>query len=128
LQMANAFAVFANGGFRVEPYFIERIEDAAHNVLEEADPLVVCAECAPPAPAQAAGAADTAAPANAESGSRLAPRVLSPEVAFIMTSMLQDVVREGTARRALALGRDDLAGKTGTTDEYRDAWFNGFNS
>jgi penicillin-binding protein 1A len=130
LQMATAFAVFANGGFRVQPYFIERIEDAAHTVLEQAEPFIACPECeaAPPGEdARAASARSDSPPAESAPAVRPAPRVLSPELAFIMTSMLQDVVREGTARRALVLGRDDLAGKTGTTDEYRDAWFNGFN-
>ena len=56
-----------------------------------------------------------------------APRVLSPEVSFLMTSMMQDVIREGTGQKALALGRKDLSGKTGTTNDYRDAWFSGFN-
>ena len=58
---------------------------------------------------------------------RIAPRVITAENAFIMTSIMQDVVKHGTARRALALKRNDLAGKTGTTNEFRDAWFSGFN-
>ena len=57
-----------------------------------------------------------------------APRVLSPEVSFLMTSMMQDVIREGTGQKALVLGRKDLSGKTGTTNDYRDAWFSGFNA
>ncbi len=130
LQMAAAFAVFANGGFRVQPYFIQRVEDGRNVLLEQADPLVACSECEPPA-AQEAGAAPAVLPAAGgadKRAPRLAPRVLSPQIHFLITSMLQDVVREGTAQAAKALGRDDLAGKTGTTDEYRDAWFNGFNS
>jgi penicillin-binding protein 1A len=105
MQMTSAFAIFANGGYRIEPYFIARVEDADHKVLEQA------------APQTAAG-----------SGPRAAPQVLSPEVAFLIASMLRDVIREGTGKAALELGRSDLAGKTGTTNEYRDAWFAGFNS
>lgn len=58
----------------------------------------------------------------------VAPRVLSPEVSFLVASMMQDVIREGTGQKALVLGRKDLSGKTGTTNDYRDAWFSGFNA
>ncbi len=120
MQMVNAFAVFANGGYRVTPYFIARIEDANHNILEQAKPALICRECETPENALAAST-DKDKPAYAA-------RVLSPETAFLMTSMMQDVIRAGTARGALVLGRKDLAGKTGTTNDYRDAWFSGFNS
>ncbi|MFQ5993521.1 MAG: penicillin-binding protein 1A [Acidiferrobacterales bacterium] len=153
LQMATAFAVFANGGYRVEPYFIARIEDADHNLIAEAEPLTVCEakdcpeadnvpaldpvegeeatnETTPqPTPtlvqtAQANDASvDDSAPAEAP---RYAPRVISRENAFIMTSIMKDVIARGTGRRARELGRADLAGKTGTTNEFRDAWFSGF--
>ncbi|MFL6624048.1 MAG: penicillin-binding protein 1A [Sulfurifustis sp.] len=133
LQMVSAFAVFANGGFRIQPYFIKRIEDGRHNLLEQADPPLACADCdAAAAPAgarpQPVAASNTATPSANDKPPRVAPRVISPQIAFLMTSMLQDVIREGTATSAKVLGRKDLAGKTGTTDEYRDAWFNGFNS
>jgi penicillin-binding protein 1A len=101
MQMAAGYTVFANGGYRVAPYFIERIEDARGNVLMQAQPA-------------AAG--------------RGAERVIDERNAFVMTSILRDVVRSGTAARALRLGRSDLAGKTGTTNEFVDAWFAGFNS
>lgn len=114
MQMATAFSVYANTGFKVEPYFITRVEDSKHNVIEQADPLIACADC------ETAGTAVAANP-------RLAPRVLNADVSFITTSMMQDVIREGTATAAKVLGRNDLAGKTGTTDDYRDAWFTGFN-
>jgi penicillin-binding protein 1A len=124
MQMVNAFTVFANGGYRVTPYFIARVEDANHNVLEHAKPALICRECEvqanPPAAATGA-AANTDQPVYA-------PRVLSPETSFLMASMMQDVIRAGTGRGALVLGRQDLAGKTGTTNDYRDAWFSGFNS
>jgi penicillin-binding protein 1A len=133
MQMVNAFAVFANGGYRVTPHFIARIEDANHNVLEQAKPALICRDCDVPGTAGAATGPAPAAPAPANPSTDkdkppTAPRVLSPEVSFLMTSMMQDVIREGTGRGALVLGRKDLAGKTGTTNDYRDAWFSGFNA
>ena len=101
LQMIAAYAIFANGGYRIAPYFIERVEDARGNVLLEAKPI-------------AAGAG--------------AERVIDARNAFIMSSIMRDVVRMGTAARAMKLGRNDLAGKTGTTNEFVDAWFCGFNA
>ena len=110
LKMAQAYAVFANGGFRVDPYLIDRIQIQDGETLFQATPPVACPDCA-----GASGQQEN-----------VAPRVLSPQVHYMMNSMLQDVVREGTATRALQLGRSDLAGKTGTTNEQRDAWFNGY--
>ena len=100
LQMAQAYSVFSNGGYRVQPYFVERIEDARGNVLYEA---------------------------NAQRAAEAAQRVIDPRNAFIMQSIMRDVVRMGTAARAMRLGRGDLAGKTGTTNDFIDAWFCGFN-
>ncbi|HSD97582.1 MAG TPA: penicillin-binding protein 1A [Sulfuricaulis sp.] len=149
MQMVNAFAVFANGGYRVTPYFIVRIEDANHNVLEQAKPALPCRDCdvqgrtsvaggrmpgATDAPANAVAAGTPApVPAPADHSTdkdkpTVAPRVLSPEVSFLVASMMQDVIREGTGQKALVLGRKDLSGKTGTTNDYRDAWFSGFNA
>jgi penicillin-binding protein 1A len=99
LQMLAGYSVFANGGFRVTPYFIKRIEDAKGTVLSEAAPVV--------------------AGENAE-------QAIDVRNAYTMVSMMQDVVKHGTAMRALQLGRTDLAGKTGTTSESQDAWFCGF--
>ena len=134
MQMVNAFAVFANGGYRVTPYFIARIEDANLNVLELAKPALPCRDCAAPASAVAM-AAPAAAPASTNSNLSAdkdnpptAPRVLTPENAFLVASMMQDVIREGTGQKAMVLGRRDLSGKTGTTNDYRDAWFSGFNT
>jgi penicillin-binding protein 1A len=101
MQMAAAYAVFANGGYRVAPFLIARIVDGKGNVLSEASPEV--------------------AGTNAE-------RVLDPRNAFLMTSLLRDVIAYGTGTRALALGRQDLAGKTGTTNDNIDAWFCGYNA
>lgn len=110
LKMAEAFAVFANGGFHVEPYLIERIENQDGAEVFRQNPKVACLECE----------SLEVKPAN------LAPRVISPQVHYMMNSMLQDVIRYGTATPAMVLGRGDIAGKTGTTNEQRDAWFNGY--
>ncbi len=101
LQMVGAYAVFANGGYRVAPYIIAKIVDSRGNVLSEATPAV--------------------AGQNAE-------QAIDPRNAFIMTSLLHDVVRYGTGARVQQLGRNDLAGKTGTTNENVDAWFCGYNA
>ncbi|MGD8311412.1 MAG: penicillin-binding protein 1A [Gammaproteobacteria bacterium] len=118
LQMARAYAVLANGGYLIEPYFIHRIHDATGEVIQHADPLVVCPHC--PAALEGISAAG-------EQELRLAGRVLSPQNVWLMTSMMQDVIQRGTGRKARVLGRSDLAGKTGTTNDQMDAWFSGFN-
>jgi penicillin-binding protein 1A len=100
LQMAAAYAVFANGGYRVKPWFISRVEDNRGQTLYAAKP---------------------------ETAGVDAERVLDERNAFLMTALMRDVVRYGTATRAMALGRADLAGKTGTTNDHIDAWFAGFN-
>lgn len=120
LEITRGFAVFANGGFLIEPYFIEKIVDAYGNVLYEAEPRRACRDC----PVLSAASTEVA-PADGEP--MLAPAVITPQNAWLMTSMMQDVIRRGTAQKARELGRDDLAGKTGTTNEQRDAWFSGFN-
>lgn len=111
LELATGYTVFANGGFRVTPYFIQQIINGQGKTIFEATPTIACLEC------EAAG----------ESGGNLAPRVVPQQTTYLTTSMMQDVIRRGTARRALELGRNDLAGKTGTTNDQRDAWFAGFN-
>ena len=107
LDMARGFAVFANGGFRVTPYLIERITDSQGLEVYAAAPEVACADC-PDKPA--------------------APQAISPANAFVMTDVMTDVIQRGTATSAKSLGRSDLAGKTGTTNDRRDAWFVGFNA
>ncbi len=111
LRMAQGYSAFANGGFRVDPYFITRIDTHDGKTIFQARPKIACRECA-----------DETAPSP-----DAAQRILSPQVHFMMNSMLQDVIRIGTARDALRLGRSDIAGKTGTTNDYRDAWFNGYS-
>lgn len=101
VQMGGAYAVFANGGFRITPYLIAKITDAKGSLLSEAEPV---------------RAGD-----NAE-------QAIDPRNAFVMTTLLKDVVAFGTATRAQSLGRKDIAGKTGTTNENVDAWFCGFTS
>ena len=138
LEMARGYAVFANGGFLVEPYLVERILDAEGELLEQARPTRVCDEaCAAELEARAAEAAGADTPvetlalepdADLDPAPRAAPRVLSPQNAYLMTSMMQDVIQQGTGRQARALGRSDLAGKTGTTNDQRDAWFCGYNA
>lgn len=131
LDLASAYAVFANGGFRVAPYFIERIEDLTGQVLYQAEPPVVCRECerAQGAEGFGQGIGETVmAGSEAARPRNVAQRVISAQNAYLMTSMMRDVVQRGTATAARALGRQDLAGKTGTTNEQRDAWFCGFNS
>lgn len=139
IDLAGAYATFANGGFRVVPYFIDRIEDVSGKVLWRANAPIACLPCEHPADLSTVpikdGSDATLAAADAVRGGagpltaqQLAPRVISPQNDYIITDMMADVIRHGTGRRALVLGRTDLAGKTGTTDDSRDAWFNGFNS
>ena len=131
LDVAAAYAVFANGGYRVGPYFIDRIEDGSGAVVWRAAPRMVCAQCdeggAQSAGAEALRVSDPAhgepAPLPAD---QVAPRVISAQNAYLMSDMMSDVIKRGTGRRALALGRGDIAGKTGTTNEAKDTWFNGF--
>lgn len=101
MQMAVGYAAFANGGFRVSPYFIKRIEDVKGNILEQSQPAVAAEK---------------------------AKQIIDPRNAFLMTSMMQDVIQRGTATRAKQLSRTDLAGKTGTTNNHVDAWFCGYQA
>lgn len=114
MQIVSAYAVFANGGYRVDPYLIDWVENSDGEIVEQAQPRVVCGACPP-------------AGTIAGEKFRPAPRVLNPATHFLITDMMKDVIRAGTGRKALQLGRRDLAGKTGTTNDFRDAWFSGFN-
>jgi penicillin-binding protein 1A len=106
LELTRGYAVFANGGRLVDPYIIDRIESMDGEVIYQAQPAIACDTCEAP---------------------MKAPRVISPQNAYLMTDMMQDVIRYGTARQAQSLGRKDLAGKTGTTNDQKDAWFAGYN-
>ena len=150
LDMAKAYAVLANGGYLVEPQIIDRIVNQNGQVVFANKSPKVCRNC----PAEEEPAANTAASrrqslaadptdwlmdnnsledlvesiGQTATQAKYAPRVLDERNAFIMQSMLRDVVKRGTGRRALVLKRNDLAGKTGTTNDAADTWFNGFNS
>ncbi len=124
IQMARVYSVFATGGYLTEPYLIQRIEDSDGSTLFEADPAVACTSCVI---AEQKWSADIVEDDSLAKLPKQAERTLEPRLAFQMNSILQDVVLRGTGRRALALGRKDLAGKTGTTNDQRDAWFNGYN-
>ncbi|GAB3104963.1 penicillin-binding protein 1A [Aestuariicella hydrocarbonica] len=189
LQIATGYTVFANGGYKVSPYLVARIEDVDGNITFQALPATVCRPCEveantaeasealtadsgdgnqvanaqqesldalekamaaelndqplQPANEIASSSLDTALDPNSESENTaedsdqlmqeapqppVAPRVLSPQIAYLIDDMLRDVIKKGTGRKALALGRNDLAGKTGTTNGPKDAWFSGYNN
>ncbi|WP_311063318.1 PBP1A family penicillin-binding protein [Halomonas sp. DWK9] len=119
LEMTNAYAVIANGGFQVAPWFIERVtRDDDNEVIDEATPQVACVSCAE-------------GQETVEIDGKtypVAPRVADAAAVYILRDMLRDVITSGTGRAALSLNRDDIVGKTGTTNSQRDAWFAGFNS
>jgi penicillin-binding protein 1A len=137
LEVATGYAVFANGGFRVMPYFIDRIENGAGQVVWQSKPRVACEACERPV-----DLGDLVLTGNAQENlqsedtlrggrgplppEQIAERVISPQNAYIMTDMMADVIKRGTGVRARSLGRSDIAGKTGTTNEAKDTWFNGF--
>lgn len=112
MDLTTAYAVFANGGYKVEPFLIDHITDNDGKLLLQAKPTVVCNNCD-------SSTAETSIPA---------PRVIPGDVAFLMYSAMKDVIQHGTAHAAISLNRKDIAGKTGTTNEQVDAWFAGFNA
>lgn len=129
MEIATGWTTFANGGYKIEPYLIQRIEDREGNLVFEANPARVPQRDAQHAEADAAPASHVSgADEPTEMGPRLAEQVLDERTAYIMTSMLQDVIKRGTGRRALAMGRNDIAGKTGTTNDSIDSWFSGYNA
>jgi penicillin-binding protein 1A len=139
LQMANAYATFANGGYKVTSYYIDRIEDAGGKTLVHAEPVLACTDCgrvSEPAPApgkSGSGARSSLLDEGSHDGktvipvANLAPQVLRPQIAYLLADMMADVIKHGTGMAARVLNRDDIAGKTGTTNDQHDAWFNGFN-
>lgn len=119
LEMGNAYAVLANGGYKVTPWFIERVMHVGEEEpLAEATPRVACRTCAEDA---------TQTSIDGETYP-LAERVVDPQALYILRDMMRDVIERGTGRAALELGRGDIVGKTGTTNDQRDAWFSGFNN
>ena len=150
LDMAQGYATIANGGHAVKPYVMDAIYGPEGETLYRAEPAIVCDECVPsdeiePLPdfedelveeltldemaeiATVYRPDATVAPELFEDVV-LAPQVVSQQNIFLVQDMMRDVVRAGTGRRAMALGRNDLSGKTGTSNDRRDAWFGGFNA
>lgn len=129
LEVVTGYAVLANGGYKVEPYFIERIESADGEVIFTASVPTVCKACESMELDEDGEPVDLAGLVGMQElpPDRPAPRVITAENAWIMSSILQDVISFGTGRRARKLNRRDLAGKTGTTNDQKDAWFSGFN-
>ncbi|RPE29923.1 penicillin-binding protein 1A [Acinetobacter sp. BIGb0102] len=158
IQMATGYATFANGGYRIQPHFITRIEDAYGKVIYEAKPEYACIPCIATAKndtkqqtadaskkdevkeitnatlddTNAASdvpmtAADTQKASKPNGDYRQAQRILKSSSAYDMANILRDVIQHGTGRAAMRIGRDDLGGKTGTTNDAKDAWFAGFN-
>ena len=129
LDIARGYTAIANGGFRVEPWLIDRIEDVDGNVIFQADPLIACSECESPKADEDIDEISRIEDLFEEKAPKFreAPRIIDERVTYVLTSMLEDVIKRGTGRRARVLERDDLAGKTGTTNGPRDAWFSGYN-
>jgi penicillin-binding protein 1A len=145
MEIATGWSTFANGGFKVAPYLIQRVESRTGDVLFTANPATVPADegqanpelpdpNAIPAPDPAATqliTSDTGpapvAPA-VPTAPAVAARIVDGRTTYILTSMLQDVIKRGTGRRALSMNRPDIAGKTGTTNDSKDAWFSGYNA
>ncbi|WP_020647835.1 penicillin-binding protein 1A [Solimonas variicoloris] len=128
LEMARGYATIANGGFVVDPYFVAEIRDARGQVLYAAHPKRACPACIDQRLAEAADAdrAAQAAVAPPPPADDLAPRAIEPQIVWLIADMMHDVAVRGTAAKTRELGRNDLAGKTGTTNDETDAWFNGF--
>ena len=108
LKLVTGYAAFANGGYKVEPFFIQRVDNAFGKNLYTAQPKTACDDCP-------------------DSPETIAPRIYDSKVAFLTYNIMQDVIKRGTGRKALILKRGDIAGKTGTTNDQKDAWFSGFN-
>lgn len=159
IDIARGYSVFANGGFRITPYFIDEVRDRDNKVIFKEKPPTACRSCSqrsqqrtstsnvvdgfnlgpaaaataakdakaePPIAANADAPASTAvAPVDPPADTVLAPRAIDDRVAYQIVSMMRDVVQRGTGTAARVLGREDVAGKTGSTNDYRDAWFSG---
>ena len=134
-QMASAYCVFANGGYKIEPYLIETISTNEGEILYQADPVSVCRACVqqeddPDVDSQLDEPQSDAQETQdqPENKSKYAQRVIDGRSIWIMNSITRDVIKHGTGRRALVLKRRDMSGKTGTTNDQRDAWFYGYNA
>ncbi|WP_407069980.1 penicillin-binding protein 1A [Marinobacter sp.] len=118
MDLARGFAVIANGGYDVEPYLVSSISDVTGDDIFEAPEVILCDDNCQQAQKEIAAG---------DRNARIARRLADERSVYILHSMMRDVIRLGTGRRALALGREDIGGKTGTTNEQRDTWFGGFN-
>jgi penicillin-binding protein 1A len=133
VELSEVYAVFANGGFRVRHHLIDRIESAEGAILYQTKPVTVCRQDCEGRPVSIDLAFDNRLKATQsnlfeiDTQSHAAPRVLDTRIHYLMHDMLRDVVLQGTAKRARELGRADLAGKTGTTNDQFDAWFSGYH-
>lgn len=138
LEVAKSYAVLANGGYQVQPWFIQRIEDISDRIIFEHQPVTVCRECEKTNPQLAEKITDldtfTNLPPFPVPQEQRAPRVMDERIRYLVNDILKDVIHKGTATPTLAnsrsplLRRQDLAGKTGTTNDAKDAWFSGYNS
>ena len=133
MQIATGWTAFANGGHKVQPYLIQRIDNRHGEPLFIADPVSVAgtaqvAEVAATSEEAMGDAESSTAQQSITPQAKEAERILDERTAYIMTSMLQDVIKRGTGHRAMALNRTDLAGKTGTTNDSKDSWFSGYNA
>ena len=146
--MAQGYAVLANGGRAVKPYVIDAIYGPGGEALYRADPAIACEECAPDDDRESLFDDELAEEMTLEEMAEIAPdyrpdatvepelfadvnhapQAVSRQNVFLVQHMMRDVIRRGTGRRALVLGRSDLSGKTGTSNDRRDAWFGGFNA
>ena len=130
LDIATAYASLANGGYKVTPYLISHIENFDRERVWQANPATVCRNCNDGKPDDTAIAEELSMEEILRQAERERPqpeRVMDACVNYIVDSMLQDVIRKGTGRRARVLERSDIAGKTGTTNGPTDAWFSGYN-
>lgn len=122
LTMATGYASFANGGYKIEPYWVESITDLNNRIMYQAKPLTVCRKNCPSMLVKATNDSSSSISESTE-----APRIMDERIAYLMDSMLKDVIKRGTATKALVLKREDIAGKTGTTNGPTDVWFSGYN-
>ncbi len=117
VEMATAYSSFSNGGYKINSHYIRKIVDRNGNIIFNADPLTVCSDCL---------RNNSNTNKKGQRVNHPAKRIMKPYVHYQISSMLQSVAQVGTAGRSNVLGRHDLAGKTGTTDDQKDAWFCGF--
>ncbi|WP_435636085.1 penicillin-binding protein 1A [Pseudomonas solani] len=129
MEIASGWSTFANGGYKIQPYLIDRIESRDGKVIFTANPPSVPKDDAPGTEvAQTVAAPDSRLPSVEHQEPAVAERIVDARTTYILNSMLQDVIKRGTGRRALSMGRGDIAGKTGTTNESKDSWFSGYNA